>query len=435
MKIFFTLITFVFMSIISFSQDLDKKLIDAVYKNDEKAVFDLIRRGADVNAETSFGVTPLMYAVQNGNYLICQKLISSGANVNSASDDAIDPIINAVINQDTAITLLLLENGANPDAVDKIEMQSALMFAIGRSNIFLSEALLYYGADPNKMVYDVSPLMHSIYLGVDTSFINQLISYGAKPDLKNSKGYNSLTIATLYENTAATKILLKNNLIPDTSSISEYNPMKIALKYQLDEFVEILTPYYKEKVEYYHSQALLKNYYKGAKIIRKYSGNLFLTPVLSSLIIGTNFTFNHTDVLWAFKIGVSESRYNFDVKVAIQPRLSRKAVLYELRPDFYLQLWEKRTLLTAEFDKRFIFYSNSKSTSGLNILASYNYSFGNYSGFNEELNYRKAVSFGGGIWFKENFFRTSFNYQYLPIQSVFPHYFSIEIEFLIPFVF
>lgn len=433
---FFTIIL-LFLTSSSFSQSLDLELLTASYENNEKAIFDLLRRGADVNATTEDGTTPLMYAVQNGNYIICKKLISSGADVDASTTFGVPPLMNAVMNRDTGIVLLLLENNANPDAVHKSEMKSALLYSIATNNYFFSEILLYYGANPNKFVDGVSPLMQSIDMGIDTSYINLLLDYGANPNLQNESGYTPLMVGVLFENLEASKLLLKKGAIPVTKNSNSYfrsqNVLDYAIEYQLDDFVELYAPYFKDEMQYYHTKAILKNNSLGAKKLREYSNKQFLSPVLNSIIIAPTTMLNHKDIYGGIKFGFSEARYKLEFKLAIEPRLFRKAVLVKLRPNYFLQLMEKRTLLILEIDKNFILKSDLGNTYGVYIRAKGIYSTGDFKGSNLEISNPYVFSPGIGIFRQHKQFKLNLGYSYLPIQKENPNYFGFDLNILIPF--
>ena len=431
-------VIFVFVVSISFSQNIDDELLTAAYENNEKAIFDLLRCGADPNTATDDGTTPLMYAVQNGNYLICKKLISSGADVNYSSTNRVPPLLNAVMNSDTGIVLLLLENGADPNAIHLAEKKSALLFSIKRNNFFLTEALLQYGANPNKFVEGVSAIMQAIYLGVDTSFILLLLDYGANPNLVNDKGYSPLMICVLYENIVVTKLLLKNGAIPITEKNSSYftseNVLDYAIDYRLEEFVDLYLPYFENNLKHYHTKTITNNYLSGAKKIRKYSKKPYLSPILNKFIFSSSLIFNHKDFLAGFKIGFSEARYNLSFKFAIEPRIVRKSVLIEHKPNYFLQLWEKRTLLVFEIDKDFVIKSTVDANYGFFVRAKAVYSFGDYSGTDISILNPFVLSPTVGIFKQQGFVKLGIGYSYLPIQTDFPHYFVIDINLLIPFI-
>lgn len=433
---FFTIIL-LFLTYSSFSQSLDFDILTASYENNEKAVFDLLRHGANVNATTDDGTTPLMYAVQNGNYLICKKLISSGADVDASTTFGVPPLMNAIMNSDTAIVLLLLENNADPDAVHKPKMKSALIYSIAINNYFFSKMLLYYGANPNKFVDGVSPLMQSIQMGIDTSYINLLLDYGANPNLQNENGFSPLMVGVLFENLEASKLLLKKGAIPVTKSSSSYfhsqNVLDYAIKYQLNDFVELYAPYFKDNMKYYHTKAILKNNSLGAKKIREYSGKHFLSPVLNSVIIAPTLMFNQKDIYGGMIFGFSEARYNLEFKLTIEPRLHRKAVLVNLRPNYFLQLWEKRTLLIVEVNKNFILKTDSDNIYGAYIRAKGIYSTGNYKGSNIGISKPYVFSPGIGIFRQYKYYKLNLGYSYLPVQKDNPHYFELDLNILIPF--
>lgn len=434
-KLIFSLI--LLSSFVSNAQSLNNDLLDACYENDEIKIFDLLRKGADPNAKTINNVTPLMYAVQNGNYFISQKLIDAGAEVDAKPNNGIYPIFNALFNQDTAIFLLLLENGSDPNLTYNYNMKSLLMTSINRINYFFAEALLEYGADPNMPVKQVTPLTEAIYLGVDTSFINLLLKYEADPNLKNKNGYSPLMIAVLYENIEATKILIKNGAKPSTkrdkSLSTEDNVLDYAIYYQLDEFVDLYAPYFVNDLKYYHTKAILSDYNSGARKIRKKTGKLFLTPILSHAIITGSLNFNYSDIFGGFKIGFSEARYKIDFKFGIEPRFFRKPVLIQYRPNYLLQLRETRTLVFGQIQKNIVLKSDSKSTTGLFLGAKAVLSFGDYSGFEMDITYPFEISPLGGIYFKQGIFKMNIAYSYLPIETNFPHYLGFDFDFLIPF--
>ena len=54
---------------------------DAVGKNDRKAVTEAIKAGADVNARTSSGDTPLLLAAKSAQSSSAQALIEGGADI------------------------------------------------------------------------------------------------------------------------------------------------------------------------------------------------------------------------------------------------------------------------------------------------------------------------------------------------------------------
>ena len=74
----------------------------------------LLDAGADVNAASQIGRTPLIVAASaNGSAEAVQLLLAKGAKVNVADDVGITPIAAAAIVDDGDVVKLLLDNGAD----------------------------------------------------------------------------------------------------------------------------------------------------------------------------------------------------------------------------------------------------------------------------------------------------------------------------------
>jgi len=435
-KISFLLI-FLYAFLLSHSQTLNENFLIAVYDNDELKIFDLMRKGADVNAKTNKGVTPIMYSVQNGNYMITKKLLDAGAEVNYQSKLSPPPLINALINNDTAIAYLLLEYGANPNIVENLEKKYPLLFAIDQNNYVLSDLLLWYGANPNLSSDDITPLFYAIDYNADTSIVNLLIENGADINAVNKNGFSPLIETVFYDNTDIAKILLAKNAdtqIRDKTS-ENFNAIDYAYKYHLEDMTKLLLPYYTNDAKKYHTKALMNNYLIGAKQIRQITDKKYYSPVISNILISQTTMFSIDDFYLGGKIGFKEARYNFDTHIGVLPRLFRKRILIEQSPNNYLQLWEKRTILFFELVKNFNIVYSDENVSGIYFNAVANFSFGDYKGINIEYLRPFAPSVGAGIWTRKSFMKYSLAYEYLPIQTSFPHFIKLQFSFVIPFNF
>ncbi|XP_020293932.1 putative ankyrin repeat protein RBE_0220 isoform X5 [Pseudomyrmex gracilis] len=76
----------------------------------------LLDRGANVNAETRYGTTPLHHAIKFENMKIAELLLDHGANVN-ASDKSGTPLCCAVEKKNVEVVAMLLDRGANINAI------------------------------------------------------------------------------------------------------------------------------------------------------------------------------------------------------------------------------------------------------------------------------------------------------------------------------
>ena len=84
------------------------------------AVLKLLKAGANVNAKTSNGRTPLHFAVQsNPTLALLEVLIKAGADVNAKTADGWTPLHFATqSNLTPAVLEVLIKAGADPRAID-----------------------------------------------------------------------------------------------------------------------------------------------------------------------------------------------------------------------------------------------------------------------------------------------------------------------------
>ena len=78
------------------NMNVDYYLILGASEGDSALVHRLIDSGANVNAETYEGVTPLMYASQGGYNSIVKLLIDKGASVDGSASNGYTALISAI---------------------------------------------------------------------------------------------------------------------------------------------------------------------------------------------------------------------------------------------------------------------------------------------------------------------------------------------------
>jgi hypothetical protein len=97
---------------------LDEELLEAARVGDTARVKELLRKGANVNARTENGITPLHWAAFWGHVDFVRLLLDHGADVNARGYNGWTPLHFAALQGRAGVARLLLERGADPSIRD-----------------------------------------------------------------------------------------------------------------------------------------------------------------------------------------------------------------------------------------------------------------------------------------------------------------------------
>lgn len=366
--------------------DKDFNLIVASEKGYVKEVLRLLNKKANPNARTYEGVTPLLYAIQNDNYDICQVLLLNGANPNLMAFDNIPPLIATVKNGNIDIAELLIRKEANIDAKDNNGM-TALMHAAAFNDLEMCDMLLYYNASVNiqdnegntalliasyygnveivKLLVDnkatlekadikgYTPL-HCASQNGNLEITKILIDNGAGTENKNSSGFTALSTAVLNNNVALTKFLLDKGADPNSKITIAMRPLNLAMNNKNDTIIRLL----KEK---------------GAH--SSYS------PAFNYSSIDFDFNFSNEDFILGFGYSRYDSRYGMSLNAGYSIRIKAIQVLKQTAENEYYQYWERRSFFQLGFDERIpILTWNNTNSLGIGIGGQLQYHLARYRG-------------------------------------------------------
>lgn len=157
-------------------------LMWAVAEKHPEIVRMLIEHGADIHARSNAGLTPLLFAAQQGDLASLQMLIEAGADINEATPATANPqptdpkkaveyskqfrgtpggttpLLMAVASGHEAMAAFLLDKGADAKAADVFGF-TALHYAVwGRNMSQVMDTLLARGANPNARLTKEPPL-------------------------------------------------------------------------------------------------------------------------------------------------------------------------------------------------------------------------------------------------------------------------------------
>ena len=227
------------------SEHAQTALMWAVLENHVDVIKLLLAHGADINAHTTViaprgeyvparvangagtgltrqralptptgGMTPLLFAVRDGNFEVTRLLLDHGADIHGSSGNRTAPLVLALINGQIGLAGYLLERGADPNAADAYG-RAALFAAVdlrnfnhekytdlptdGKDPLDLIKALLKKGADVNAKT-DTIPV-HGL-MQLDASWVN-------------FDGQTSFVRAALSGDVELMRVLLENGADPN----------------------------------------------------------------------------------------------------------------------------------------------------------------------------------------------------------------------------
>lgn len=291
-------------------------LMWAVLENHADVIEALLAQEADVNAHTSVvaprgeyvparvaggagigltrqralptasgGMTPLLFAVRDGNFEVAKLLLDHGADIHRSSGNRTSPLVIALTNGQIGLAGYLLERGADPNAADAYG-RAALFAAVdlrnfnhdkytdlptdGKDPLELIQALLRKGADVNAKT-DTIPVhglmqLDASWVNFDgqTSFVRAalsgdvelmrvLLENGADPNIPTTLGTTALmaasgmnwVIAQTYshddaEYAEAVKLCLEHGAGVDTTNSLGLTALHAAANRGIESIVQIL---------------------------------------------------------------------------------------------------------------------------------------------------------------------------------------------------
>lgn len=178
-------------------------LLLAAMKADDKAVFLLLERGADLNARDHSNSSALHLATvccNNPTAIteIMNCLLDRGADISALDCDGQTPLLWAVMSGNIAGINTLLQRGANPDTPDKwgqTALIKAVLYSVPAKINSMVNSLLANGANPNKPGKSGETPLHLALQKDRRDTVDILLANGARANIPNASGQTALDIA------------------------------------------------------------------------------------------------------------------------------------------------------------------------------------------------------------------------------------------------
>lgn len=227
------------------AQSDDKKLFEAVIKNDLQQVKLLVKDGANINAEDENGATLLIWAAYKADLSMIKYLVSQKADYKKKGI-----IYLSKDHQSYYGSLLAIAAGENKPEILKYLLKkkkipvsdreynietkqedgwTAFQWALQNGHLEILNILLDKGASINEKYFqnNFTALTYSIYNRyLETAKF--LINKGADPNIKDNNGMTSLHYAAYIGLPEITKLLLENNATIDCLDARGQTPLMLA---------------------------------------------------------------------------------------------------------------------------------------------------------------------------------------------------------------
>ena len=210
----------------------------AAARNDAADIRRRKAAGANLEATTPQGDSPLTIAIDSHSDDAVRTLLELGANPRRKGGDGLDAIEHVVRAGDAGLLADFARRGVKLD--DGAQGVKLLGIAVRRGDAAMTRALLAAGisataTDATRM----TPLMHAASLG-DVEMIKLLLEGGAVPTSVDARGRSALWCAAAAGNSAAVGVLLAARAAPDAPDRDGTTPLLAAIRAKSPTAVERL---------------------------------------------------------------------------------------------------------------------------------------------------------------------------------------------------
>lgn len=202
-------------------------------------VQELVKQGADVNAQDKLGWTPLYWAVSLDRTEVAGFLMDQGADVRKRTSDGGTALHQAARAGDRALVELMLTKGADVNAKMK-RWITALHSAASAGHSEMVALLIAKGADIDaKTTNGLTPL-HMAAMAGHKEVVEVLVAKGADVNAKQKNGQTPLHLAVQQGRRDMTELLLRKGADVNARNKRNRTPLDIAVARVDSELVELL---------------------------------------------------------------------------------------------------------------------------------------------------------------------------------------------------
>jgi ankyrin repeat protein len=207
---------------------------------DQKLLINFILKiGADIEAKSDKGFTPLNLALQKGQIEIVKLLLKKGADIEARSNEGYTPLHLATCVGFVDIIKILLDQKADKEK-KTYNNYTALHLASFNGHIEVVALLLSFSVDKEVRESKGQTALHLATINGHIKIVKLLLAKNAKINGKNSNGRTALHLAIYYKHTEIVKLLLERKADIDAKDSQDFTPLHHAAYHCHIEIVKLL---------------------------------------------------------------------------------------------------------------------------------------------------------------------------------------------------
>ncbi len=406
----------------------DYNLILAAYHGYESEIIRLLNNGADINATTWEGVTPLMFAVESGHNNIVEILMLNGADPDRVPENGITALIAAVEKDNFDVAENLIRMGADID-LPGYDGVTPLMISVKNNNEIMCDMLLYYDADPDiKDRSGTSALMVAAFLGYPV-VAGLLTDRGADINIVDNEGYTALHYAAQNGFPDIVEMLIAAGADITVSNKYGYTPLAIAAQNGYNDIVTSLVRSGADVNKQITPSlnpidiAIMNKNDSTADYLKRYGARKNFMPSPGYFSFGGDVSWNMDDFMSGLNLGIFDTKYNFSFTAGYLGRPFAVRVLENIDTLTSYQYWEKRGMVYAGLQKNISLISfTNTGFAGLSLGVKTSVTWAKYRGASHKPDRRIYLVPFGGAFFSVNklYFQLLYEYNNLDVIEIHP---------------
>lgn len=362
---------------------LDYNLMMAASKGHDSEIERLIKKGADIDAETSEGATPLIFAVGNNMISSVRILLSHYPDINKVTSRYETALHIAVRQNNEEIAEELIRAGADVDISDR-NGAAPLHYASILGYFYMTDLLLYYDADCDKKTFDgTTPLMAAIWTGF-ADIADLLIQNGANLEARDNMGFTPFLIASQNGDTLLMSMLLKEGVDLYEKNNKNYNALNLAIGSNNKPAVEFLLSkgdkWASTEKEGINPYQVASAFGRRDLVVLLEKNNVAGKQGLSfdEISLSASAKINIHDIFTGISLSLKEPLINLGITGGCDLKPSYTRVLIKTADNIYYQYMDKSSIVYAGLFKDFKIKENltgRKLFLSTSLMAAY--TFGN----------------------------------------------------------